>query len=182
MPDPTIRHVPTLNDNSSLPFLTYRYKIILQLNDFPLKQYRYKTAISTISYFRGAFSSGRLLWIEHKFTIDAAVRLGYVPLRTTSAHLNAPVAQLDRVLDSDSKGHRFESCRVRQIPPTRRYGHRSYVLASGRGAARPFGQIGISFWTRKQNHHSATEGLSPQHTETLVPLGSVLIARFDPSC
>lgn len=115
MPDPTIRHVPTLNDNSSLPFLTYRYKIILQLNDFPLKQYRYKTAISTISYFRGAFSAGRLLWIEHKFTIDAAVRLGYVPLRTTSAHLNAPVAQLDRVLDSDSKGHRFESCRVHQL-------------------------------------------------------------------
>lgn len=29
------------------------------------------------------------------------------------AHTDAPVAQLDRVLDSDSKGHRFESCRVR---------------------------------------------------------------------
>ncbi|CUW94151.1 hypothetical protein AGR1C_Cc50382 [Agrobacterium fabacearum TT111] len=27
----------------------------------------------------------------------------------------APVAQLDRVLDSDSKGHRFESCRVRHF-------------------------------------------------------------------
>lgn len=28
---------------------------------------------------------------------------------------HAPVAQLDRVLDSDSKGHRFESCRVRHL-------------------------------------------------------------------
>ena len=28
---------------------------------------------------------------------------------------DAPVAQLDRVLDSDSKGHRFESCRVRHF-------------------------------------------------------------------
>ncbi len=28
----------------------------------------------------------------------------------------APVAQLDRVLDSESKGHRFESCRVRHFP------------------------------------------------------------------
>ena len=27
---------------------------------------------------------------------------------------NVPVAQLDRVLDSDSSGCRFESCRVRQ--------------------------------------------------------------------
>ena len=28
-----------------------------------------------------------------------------------------PVAQLDRALDSDSKGQRFESSRVRQKPP-----------------------------------------------------------------
>ena len=29
----------------------------------------------------------------------------------------APVAQLDRVLPSEGRGHRFESCRVRQLPP-----------------------------------------------------------------
>lgn len=28
----------------------------------------------------------------------------------------APVAQLDRVLPSEGRGHRFESCRVRQLP------------------------------------------------------------------
>ena len=28
-----------------------------------------------------------------------------------------PVAQLDRALDSDSKGHRFESCRAYHKPP-----------------------------------------------------------------
>ena len=39
------------------------------------------------------------------------------PVDTGPAGLtDAPVAQLDRVLDSDSKGHRFESCRVRQFP------------------------------------------------------------------
>ena len=31
----------------------------------------------------------------------------------------APVAQLDRVLASEAKGHRFESCRARQFPPPR---------------------------------------------------------------
>src|SRR4030095_8110302 len=30
---------------------------------------------------------------------------------------HAPVAQLDRVLVSEAKGHRFESCRARQNPP-----------------------------------------------------------------
>jgi hypothetical protein len=30
-------------------------------------------------------------------------------------HAAAPVAQLDRVLDSESKGRRFESCRARHI-------------------------------------------------------------------
>jgi hypothetical protein len=29
----------------------------------------------------------------------------------------APVAQLDRALPSEGRGHRFESCRVRQLPP-----------------------------------------------------------------
>jgi hypothetical protein len=28
----------------------------------------------------------------------------------------APVAQLDRALPSEGKGHTFESCRVRQCP------------------------------------------------------------------
>ena len=30
--------------------------------------------------------------------------------------LRAPVAQLDRVLVSEAKGHRFDSCRARQFP------------------------------------------------------------------
>src|SRR5882762_6004810 len=30
-------------------------------------------------------------------------------------NLNAPVAQLDRALPSEGKGHTFESCRVRQL-------------------------------------------------------------------
>jgi hypothetical protein len=29
---------------------------------------------------------------------------------------NAPVAQLDRALPSEGKGHTFESCRVRHVP------------------------------------------------------------------
>lgn len=29
--------------------------------------------------------------------------------------LNAPVAQLDRVLVSEAKGHRFDSCRARHL-------------------------------------------------------------------
>ncbi len=32
----------------------------------------------------------------------------------------APVAQLDRALPSEGKGHTFESCRVRQLFPHRR--------------------------------------------------------------
>jgi hypothetical protein len=58
-----------------------------------------------------------------KFTIDAGGKLGYIgSIRqgdSTLAH--APVAQLDRVLDSDSKGHRFESCRVRQFYTPSKY-------------------------------------------------------------
>ena len=38
---------------------------------------------------------------------------------TITNYINAPVAQLDRVLVSETKGHRFESCRARQFkkPP-----------------------------------------------------------------
>ena len=42
--------------------------------------------------------------------VEAAGGMDYGPPDSVS---NAPVAQLDRALDSDSKGHRFESCRVR---------------------------------------------------------------------
>ena len=35
-----------------------------------------------------------------------------------NARAHAPVAQLDRVLVSEAKGHRFESCRARHIPPS----------------------------------------------------------------
>jgi hypothetical protein len=36
-------------------------------------------------------------------------------IRYMSARGRAPVAQLDRVLPSEGRGHTFESCRVRQI-------------------------------------------------------------------
>lgn len=35
-----------------------------------------------------------------------------------SSILKAPVAQLDRALPSEGRGHRFESCRVRQFLPS----------------------------------------------------------------
>ena len=58
------------------------------------------------------------------FRIDANGSLGYDrETGLTASHedppTDAPVAQLDRVLDSDSKGHRFESCRVRHFPQSR---------------------------------------------------------------
>src|SRR5687768_9676222 len=34
--------------------------------------------------------------------------------RAATMAMNAPVAQLDRVLVSEAKGHRFDSCRARQ--------------------------------------------------------------------
>ena len=39
--------------------------------------------------------------------------IGYGPAPIDS--LDAPVAQLDRALPSEGRGHRFESCRVRQL-------------------------------------------------------------------
>ena len=41
-------------------------------------------------------------------TLDCQTRL------ESLAQINAPVAQLDRVLPSEGRGHRFESCRARQ--------------------------------------------------------------------
>jgi hypothetical protein len=38
--------------------------------------------------------------------------------QSAKSGLNAPVAQLDRALPSEGKGHTFESCRVRQIDPS----------------------------------------------------------------
>jgi hypothetical protein len=63
----------------------------------------------------GILKDARLLCGKCIFTIEETLRLGYEPDRTIRAPLDAPVAQLDRVLDSDSKGHRFESCRVRHF-------------------------------------------------------------------
>ena len=40
--------------------------------------------------------------------VAAARPIGYITA-------NAPVAQLDRALPSEGKGHTFESCRVRQL-------------------------------------------------------------------
>ena len=42
--------------------------------------------------------------------------LMYNPFRESEMEEYVPVAQLDRVLDSDSKGRRFESCRAYQNP------------------------------------------------------------------
>ena len=45
------------------------------------------------------------------------IPLAFLPLATATAKSppHAPVAQLDRALPSEGRGHRFESCRVRQI-------------------------------------------------------------------
>ena len=40
---------------------------------------------------------------------------------TPSAIKNAPVAQLDRVSDYESEGHRFESCRARHFENYKRF-------------------------------------------------------------
>src|SRR6476661_7771923 len=47
---------------------------------------------------------------------DARVPNATLPLASAVAKsaLHAPVAQLDRALPSEGRGHRFESCRVRQ--------------------------------------------------------------------
>jgi hypothetical protein len=42
-------------------------------------------------------------------TVAAAAGFGYVV-----SIIEAPVAQLDRALPSEGKGHKFESCRARQ--------------------------------------------------------------------
>ena len=46
--------------------------------------------------------------VRHKGTGAGAIRL------LTARPAQAPVAQLDRALPSEGRGHRFESCRVRQ--------------------------------------------------------------------
>jgi hypothetical protein len=45
---------------------------------------------------------------------------------------HAPVAQLDRALPSEGRGHRFESCRVRQPPKSSRIGTASALKRSSR--------------------------------------------------
>jgi hypothetical protein len=48
--------------------------------------------------------------------VDAPVQFGYDSRTSGPPHTRpAPVAQLDRALPSEGRGHRFESCRVRQI-------------------------------------------------------------------
>ena len=46
-----------------------------------------------------------------ELVVAGFAELGYAKRRS------APVAQLDRALPSEGKGHTFESCRVRQILP-----------------------------------------------------------------
>jgi hypothetical protein len=47
----------------------------------------------------------------------------------------APVAQLDRALPSEGKGHTFESCRVRQNRPNRPHARRPNSSKDGAVAA-----------------------------------------------
>ena len=51
-------------------------------------------------------------------TLDISAVLHYNDFRARGhpSRTHAPVAQLDRVSDSDSEGHRFDSCRVYQTP------------------------------------------------------------------
>jgi hypothetical protein len=53
---------------------------------------------------------------------------------------DAPVAQLDRVLPSEGKGHRFESCRARHFDPPARRGTRlpATIARHARGPRPPF--------------------------------------------
>jgi hypothetical protein len=60
----------------------------------------------------------------------------------------APVAQLDRALPSEGKGHRFESCRVRQLP---RISLSTRRLASHGAELRPVGH------RRKRSFNAAPE-------------------------
>ncbi len=52
-------------------------------------------------------------------TCDSAVKRHWRNAAcTANRRLHAPVAQLDRALPSEGRGHRFESCRVRQSSQT----------------------------------------------------------------
>ena len=54
----------------------------------------------------------------------------------------APVAQLDRVLASEAKGHRFESCRARHPPPRiHHYGSVFVAFSSGRSLGAPSARL-----------------------------------------
>ena len=52
------------------------------------------------------------------------------PLRYSGR--NAPVAQLDRALPSEGRGHKFESCRVRQAPPNCDFPRSIFPACKGR--------------------------------------------------
>ena len=70
---------------------------------------------------RGETENYTVMRRARRCTMDAK---GYESLKS-SAH--APVAQLDRVLVSEAKGHRFESCRARQSD------HARQLLRASRG-------------------------------------------------
>jgi hypothetical protein len=46
---------------------------------------------------------------------DESLRFAFLQCFARGGAEQAPVAQLDRALPSEGRGHRFESCRVRQI-------------------------------------------------------------------
>ena len=84
-----------------------------------------------------------------RYSRGPAARLA-LPLRDAVAKsaAHAPVAQLDRALPSEGRGHRFESCRVRQLLgrlPT----HRD-LLRHAIGAAQRRRRIGAELEARRQ--------------------------------
>jgi hypothetical protein len=83
---------------------------------------------------RGVFDVRSWLFGPGVRTLRA--RQGHCPPQINGLNeANAPVAQLDRALPSEGKGHTFESCRVRQIPPLRnKDGHLSPLLILIAGA------------------------------------------------
>jgi hypothetical protein len=70
-----------------------------------------------------------------------------------SAHIrpsNAPVAQLDRALPSEGRGHRFESCRVRQ-------------------------DFSVSYPCPKLRGSFGAEGLISRHYRTMAGISAILV-------
>ncbi len=85
--------------------------------------------------------------------------------------MDAPVAQLDRALPSEGRGHRFESCRVRQI-------------AFLDGLKKSTGCTGIGaeyFWGMRENEAFIRNGAPPPlFDETYLASGDAAMTTLPP--